>query len=58
MFYSFGRPLKDRITEQTEKATGGTSIGERKWTERVKLMEPDTAERALVWNISKRTHNC
>lgn len=46
MFYSFGRPLKDQITKETEKATGGSTIGERKWTEGVKLGKPNTA--ALV----------
>lgn len=39
MFSSFGRPLKDQVTEEGEKATGGSSIGERVWTERVKAEE-------------------
>lgn len=36
MFYSFGRPLKDQITEEAEKATGGSSICERKVDRRSK----------------------
>lgn len=39
VFYSFWRPSKDQITEETERATGGSNIGERKWTEWAKTEE-------------------
>lgn len=39
MFFSFWSPFKDQIPEETEKATGGSNIGERKWTEWAKTEE-------------------